>query len=886
MVLAIGTNSSALMASAAASSVNKDMETSMERLSTGKRINSAADDAAGVAIASRMTSEINGLNQAIRNASDGQSMAATAEGAMVEIADMLQRMRELAVQSSNDTLNTNDRTNLNDEVTQLKAEIDRIATTTRFNDVSMLDGTADITLQIGAKAGESLNFKVGNLGTTALGTSLTALTSSAATSNSAEGVAATKSISQMAFNGNDTYGFTLTVGEGDGSTTEALTIANASVTGNSASDVASKINTAISAAVTAGTLAADTVSASANGNVVTIENKLGDSIAVSSFSSAGNGTASYASISGAGESKLLTDTAATTSITNNGGGGATTASSTLALQAGKDYSFNVNGTDITVTNLGTGTTEADLLATLKLAIGDGAAGSTVTGQNFSLQDSTGKNIEIKNFVATSSPVGSAGSMVMTVRVDADSSTPSNTYAVGGSDTTDIDKGDIVQLSFTEAEADYGFKLGGTAFTVATASAGESLQDALATTRDAINAAVAATTISDVTARLVDGKLEIENTSTSAAITLDTFTSTGKPAVAAGTATFAGTNLTTQGSASTTNGVKATPSEMTLSVSEDDTYSFKIGGTQVTAEVVGGNLDALVSAVNSQSATTGVTAAMSNGDILLSNAAGSAINITDFASVGTGVINAANAAGQGSSATLNDAGAVTGASTAAAGTATATTMSLSMDATDDVTFQLSDGRTTATVRLTSFDTTDNSAMLAEIQSALSNAGSDITAAAASGTAPIILTNAKGGEIDLSNYTSDGAGVMTASPGSEQGVGKMLDDTGVSGSQNAVSAIDISTNAGSQDAISTIDRALETLGSERSNLGAVVNRLDHTVNNLTNIVVNTESAKGRIEDADFASESTAMSKAQILQQASTAMLAQANASKQGVLSLLQG
>ena len=392
MVLAIATNSSALMASAAASSVNKDIETSMERLATGKRINSAADDAAGVAIASRMTSEINGLNQAIRNASDGQSMAATAEGAMVEISDMLQRMRELAVQSSNDTLNTNDRQNLNDEVTQLKAEIDRIATTTRFNNVNMLDGTADITLQIGAKAGESLNFKVGNLGTTALGTSLTALTSSAATSNSAEGVAATKSVSQMAFNGNDTYGFTLTVGEGDGSTTEALTIASASVTGNSASDVASKINTAISAAVTAGTLAADTVSATANGNVVTIENKLGDSIAVSNFSSAGNGTASYASISGAGESKLLTDTGATTGVTNNGGGSATTASSILALQAGKDYSFNVNGTDITVSNLGTTTTEADLLATLKLAIGDGAAGSTVTGQNFSLQDTTGKEI--------------------------------------------------------------------------------------------------------------------------------------------------------------------------------------------------------------------------------------------------------------------------------------------------------------------------------------------------------------------------------------------------------------------------------------------------------------------------------------------------------------
>lgn len=129
-------------------------------------------------------------------------------------------------------------------------------------------------------------------------------------------------------------------------------------------------------------------------------------------------------------------------------------------------------------------------------------------------------------------------------------------------------------------------------------------------------------------------------------------------------------------------------------------------------------------------------------------------------------------------------------------------------------------------------------------------------------------------------------MTASPGSQQGVGKMLADEGVSWSQNAVLAIYISADAGSQSVISSIDRALESLGGERANLGAVVNRLDHTVNNLINIVVKTEASRGWIEDADFATKSTALFKAQIPQQASTAMLAQANASKQGVLSLLQG
>jgi flagellin len=141
MALTVGTNSGALMAQAAASSVNRSMETSMERLSTGKRINSAADDAAGVAIASRLSSEIKGTNQAIRNAMDGQALIDTAEGAHSEVENILQRMRELSVQASNDTNSTLDRTYLQDEMEQLTAEIDRIASTTTWAGTNLLDGT-------------------------------------------------------------------------------------------------------------------------------------------------------------------------------------------------------------------------------------------------------------------------------------------------------------------------------------------------------------------------------------------------------------------------------------------------------------------------------------------------------------------------------------------------------------------------------------------------------------------------------------------------------------------------------------------------------------------------------------------------------------------------
>ncbi|MBO6898125.1 MAG: hypothetical protein JJ868_12200 [Shimia sp.] len=164
MALAIATNTGALMAAASASSVNKDMETSMERLSTGKRINSAKDDAAGVAIASRLSSEIRGTNQAIRNAMDGQGMLNTAEGAHKEIENILQRMRELAVQAANDTNGALDRSNLQIEVDQLTTEIDRIAATTTWAGIMLLDGaspnSSDLATSHTDKA--SFTFQVGS----------------------------------------------------------------------------------------------------------------------------------------------------------------------------------------------------------------------------------------------------------------------------------------------------------------------------------------------------------------------------------------------------------------------------------------------------------------------------------------------------------------------------------------------------------------------------------------------------------------------------------------------------------------------------------------------------------------------------------------------------
>ena len=172
MALSVATNTGALMAQAAASSVNKEMEVSMARLSTGQRINSASDDAAGVAIASRLTSEIKGTNQAIRNAMDGQAMIDTAEGAHKEIESILQRMRELAVQASNDTNDSTDRLNLNTEFGSLIEEIDRISDVTEWAGQALLAADASFTFQIGSgtAAADSLTVTIDGMGTASLGT--------------------------------------------------------------------------------------------------------------------------------------------------------------------------------------------------------------------------------------------------------------------------------------------------------------------------------------------------------------------------------------------------------------------------------------------------------------------------------------------------------------------------------------------------------------------------------------------------------------------------------------------------------------------------------------------------------------------------------------------
>ena len=160
MPLYVNTNVASLNSQRQLSRSTDALQTSYERLSSGLRINSAKDDAAGLQISARLTAQINGLNQAARNANDGISLAQTAEGALSEYTNILQRMRTLAVQSSNGSNSTGDRVALNKEFSQLKDELTRISKQTEFGGVKLLDGTYSQKFQIGANAGQTISISI------------------------------------------------------------------------------------------------------------------------------------------------------------------------------------------------------------------------------------------------------------------------------------------------------------------------------------------------------------------------------------------------------------------------------------------------------------------------------------------------------------------------------------------------------------------------------------------------------------------------------------------------------------------------------------------------------------------------------------------------------
>ena len=269
MAQVISTNMSSLAAQRALSTTQGDVQTALERLSSGLRINGAKDDAAGLAISERFTSQIRGLNQAIRNANDGTSLAQTAEGALSETTSLLQRMRELAVQSANATNSATDRSALQSEVDQLKQEINRIAATTEFNGRTLLDGTfSSQAFQVGANSNQTIAISIDNAAGGGLGNyTYTAINESG---NVGKGSAAVVT-GATAGSDNGVTQQTLTIAGFRGSTSAAQTSANAT-----AETVAAAVN-AVSASTGVEAKATNMVKMHTFGSAGTITFTLGGS---------------------------------------------------------------------------------------------------------------------------------------------------------------------------------------------------------------------------------------------------------------------------------------------------------------------------------------------------------------------------------------------------------------------------------------------------------------------------------------------------------------------------------------------------------------------------------------------------------------------------------
>ena len=952
----INTNTASLTAQYHLSQVNKEMEQAMERLSSGQRVNSASDDAAGLAIASKMDAQIRGLTTAIRNANDGISLANTAEGAMAEVENMLQRMREIAVQSANGTYSSTDRANLDAEVQQLKAEIDRVVDTTRFNDVKLLDGSYSGSLQIGAKGGETMSLAVANMATTSLGTSSSGVTSLNAVEASATGTAAVENVVNLTFNGNDSYSMTITLNNAtqaaDAANTttidQEISISNIAMAGNDATAIADAINLAIAgnaAAQGGGVDLSGILSAKAQGTMVTLTNKQGTEIDITSFSSTGAGTMNVNPVTNtSAPSVTLDETTALTGLANSNSSAASSTTAALQLEEGKSFQFRVNGTlvkvDSTAAGLAAATggnlagvisdAQADIKAAIEATSGAGKATVTNTNSNtgnaimLNMTDASGNDIEITGFQKLSTSEVPDG--FITVNMDVSGNTTytvdngeffTETAATGGT-ALDIDAGKTGRISFSNQNLSYTLKLdadGDSTFESYTIDgATKDFNTELTRVANEIAAKGGVT----LTATNKSGVLEIVNNHASDAIAFEdaALSAPGVSAVAEGTAYFkpavSGDNnladdadkveMLTGSNVSGTNGTVATPSQMSLTFSADDRYTFAIdkdGGSTadatITADVTNGDLGAVVNVINSHSASTGITASVSGNAVIMEKADGTGFELHSFSSESNGQIHAANASGQGGAALMQNATGGTSATIGATGAAVETEMTLTFSAADKYSFKITDGTSTATVRATDVAADDAAEagdtnheaedIKAEIDAALSAA--NMSHISASITDDVItLKNTLGGELTVTNFKSDGTGQMVVQPKTGQGVGKILDDNGIAGSSSAVSSLDVLSSTNSQTAISTIDRALENVASERSKLGAAVNRLDHTINNLSNVSTNTAAAKSRIVDADFAAETSNLTKNQILSQAATSMLAQANQSKQGILALLQG
>ena len=369
MALTVNTNVSSLNAQRNLSKSGQGLATSMERLSSGMRINSAKDDAAGLQISNRLTSQINGLAVAQRNANDGISMAQTAEGAMGESTNILQRMRELALQSANGSNSTEDREALQKEVSALQAELSRISETTSFGGQQLLDGDFGTrNFQVGANANETISISLSSTAADKIG-SLEATTSITDTAGSVSFAVGGQTYGVDATGASDAAGKAAAINAttGEHGVTAEVVVSSASATlagvGYDGDAVSFKLGTesvtgTSDTELTAAIDALEGYSATLSGTTISFTNSAG-SISLSDFAGAGGGDSTA----------IFNDGTSTTNLTEASGSPQTTAASaaveSITLSSKADFTVT-DGANAPVTVAATGDTVKDINLTTEL----------------------------------------------------------------------------------------------------------------------------------------------------------------------------------------------------------------------------------------------------------------------------------------------------------------------------------------------------------------------------------------------------------------------------------------------------------------------------------------------------------------------------------------
>lgn len=341
MAMVINSNIQSLNAQRHLSNSLSEQNMATERLSSGKRINSAADDAAGLAIANRMTSQVEGLNMAIRNANDGVSLIKTAEGALDESTNILQRMRELSIQSANGIYDDDNRATLNAEVQQLKSELDRISETTSFNGLSILDGSlGEVNLQVGENANQTIALEIGKMDTKNLGAGSGADVVGAELS--AADVMSQMAASNLSINGQQITGMSTTDTQtSSGGFANALDNINKQLSGIEVSAfVELKADKAVA---TLGDLNLTVVGQDGSSTTVQIRNADGDAAGLVKEINEKGGDALKAKLDDEGKIVLSSESAVSITVAGSGAAGAgftTTTSATARLE------FNITDSNI------------------------------------------------------------------------------------------------------------------------------------------------------------------------------------------------------------------------------------------------------------------------------------------------------------------------------------------------------------------------------------------------------------------------------------------------------------------------------------------------------------------------------------------------------------